>query len=70
MSKAKTELKCRCDALACQLISQGTNLTNVHTEVELANSRNTVIELTKQFLARFPEKPDTGIAGDDVERSG
>ena len=50
MLKAKTELKCRCDSLACQLISQGTSLTNVHTEEELKASKNMVIKLARDFL--------------------
>jgi hypothetical protein len=52
MLKAKTELKCRCDSLACQLISQGTGLSNVHTEAELTISKNIVIKLAKDFLKR------------------
>ena len=50
MLKAKTELKCRCDTLACQLMSQGINLTKVHTEAELQISKDEVIRVAKQFL--------------------
>ena len=52
MLKAKTELKCICDSLACQLISQGTGLSKVHTEDELKASKNIVIKLAKDFLKR------------------
>tara|TARA_R110000824_G_scaffold258925_1_gene447808 strand:+ start:165 stop:374 length:210 start_codon:yes stop_codon:yes gene_type:complete len=51
--KAKTELKCRCDALACLLMSQGINLTNVHTEDELKVSKDEVIRVAKEFLQRL-----------------
>ena len=53
MLKAKTELKCRCDALACHLMSQGINLTNIHTEADLKISKDKVIELAKQFIRRL-----------------
>ena len=53
MLKAKIELKCRCDTLACQLMSQGINLTNVHTEAEFKTSKDEVIRVAEQFLQRL-----------------
>ena len=55
MLKAKTELKCRCDALACHLMSQGINLTNIHTEDDLKTSKAEVIKLAKQFIQRLDD---------------
>jgi hypothetical protein len=51
--KDKTELKCRCDSLACLLMSQGINLTNVYTEAELEVSKDEIIRAAKQFIQRI-----------------
>ena len=49
-SKIRTEFKCRYDALACQLMSHGTNLQNCKTEQELLDDSNDCIKLAREFI--------------------
>ena len=49
-SKIRTEFKCRYDALACQLMSHGTNLQNCKTEQELLADSNDCIKLAREFI--------------------
>ena len=49
-SKIRTEFKCRYDALACQLISHGTNLQNCKTEKELLADSDDCIKLARDFI--------------------
>ena len=49
-SKIRTEFKCRYDALACQLLSHGTNLQNCKTEKELLADSDDCIKLAREFI--------------------
>ena len=49
-SKIRTEFKCRYDALACSLISHGTNLVNCKTEKALLDDSNDCIQLAREFI--------------------
>ena len=57
-SKIRTELKCRYDALACQLMSHGTNLANCKTNQELLDDSNACIQLAREFIDRVTKIHD------------
>ena len=57
-SKIRTEIKCRYNELACQLMSHGTNLINCKTDQELLADSHDCIKLAREFIDRVTKVHD------------